>query len=179
VCWCNTDKYSKGYVICLLLLACVHTNTQACAHLLTLPLFRFHQDITPHSCIKCSPATLNAWVRRFVLMAPKQGLNRASFLRILCWILWINTTSSTSFVGFCLHVCSKTQTHSHSLTVSHCWTALSLYMTCMIHSIQVTIYTSARVLCSCVTHFLSLPPHITHCYDTATNPPLVLSMCAK
>ncbi len=53
-------------------------------------------------------------------------------------------------------------------------TALSLHITCMIHSIQVTIYTSARVLCSGVTRFLSLPPHITQCYDTATNPPLVL-----
>ena len=161
------------------MLACVHTNTQAHAHLLTLSLFRFHEDISPHSCIKCSPATFNAWVRRFVLIVPKQGLNRASFLRVLCWILWINTTSSSSFVDSYLHVCSKTQTHTDSLTVSHCWTALSLHITCMIHSIQVTICTSARILCSCVTRFLSLSLHIKQCYETTTNPPLVLSMCAK
>ena len=40
--------------------------------------------------------TFNAWVRRSVLMEPKQGLNRDSFPTILYWIPWIKTTSSSS-----------------------------------------------------------------------------------
>jgi hypothetical protein len=72
----------------------------------------------------------------------------------------------------CVH--TNTQANTHSLSHTHCWTAISLRITCMIHSIQVTIYPSARVLYSGVTRFLSLPPHITQCYDTVTNRPLVL-----
>jgi hypothetical protein len=77
---------------------------------------------------------------------------------------------------FFAFACICTQTHrlTLSLSLSHCWTALSLHITCMIHSIQVTIYRSARVLCSCVTRFLSLPPHVTQFYETVINPPLVL-----
>ncbi len=40
--------------------------------------------------------TFNAWVRCSVLMEPKQDLNRDSFPRILYWIPWIKTTSSSS-----------------------------------------------------------------------------------
>ena len=83
-------------------------------------------------------------------------------------------------------MCAHKHTDSRSLTISltllnRAQTAFSVHITCMlymeylIHSIQVTIYTSARVLCSCVCHlFLSLLPHITQHDDTVTNPPLVL-----
>jgi len=68
-------------------------------------------------------------------------------------------------------MCAHKHTDSRSLTISltllnRAQTAFSVHITCMlymeylIHSIQVTMYTSARVLCSCVTRFLSLPLHI-------------------